>query len=396
MSDSEMYDLAVIGSGPGGYHSSIRAAQYGATVALIEKDTLGGTCLNLGCIPAKALWASAELVQKLKESGADHGIISKFKLDFAKAVDRKNKVVKELTAGIATLEKGWKNDVFYGRGKILGGNAKDGFSLSIEGDEIKKIKSRRVIIATGSTPILIPSFNIDHDRILTSDDLLVPEFKVVPDRFLIIGAGVVGVEFANIFASFGSKVTMLEYLSSPVATEEPMVVKELEKKFKDLGIKLYVSQNVLSIENTGSGVKATTISAEVPRDQMDFVKKTYYEADYCLISIGRAKESNNLGLEHFGIETNRGAIKVNPKTLETSEEGIYAIGDVTGGIMLAHVARHEGDVAVANALASIGGFPIKKKSTDYRVLPATIFTSPNIGSVGLRRKQATNLDYDLL
>jgi dihydrolipoamide dehydrogenase len=396
MPKSQIYDLAIIGSGPGGYHSAIRAAQYGAKVALIEKDKLGGTCLNWGCIPAKALYASAELIQKLRESGEDHGITSDFKLNFAKAVERKNRVVKELTDGIATLEKGWKNDVFMGRGKILGGNAKDGFSISIEGKEKQKIKSRRVIIATGSTPILIPSFNIDHDRILTTDDVLVPEFKVLPKKLLIIGAGVAGCEFANIFASFGSKVIMLEYLPSPIATEEPMVVKELEKKFKELGIELYVSQNILSIENSGSDVKATTIPANLPTDQIATAEKTYYEADYCLISIGRAKESSDLGLEHFGIEINRGAIKVDPKTLETSEEGIYAIGDVTGGIMLAHVARHEGDVAVANALASLGGFPIKNRSTDYRVVPATIFTSPNVGSVGIRRKQAKDLGYDVL
>ncbi|GAG31118.1 unnamed protein product, partial [marine sediment metagenome] len=228
------------------------------------------------------------------------------------------------------------------------------------------------------------------------DDVLDPDFKIVPERLLIIGAGVAGCEFANIFASFGSKVIMLEYLPSPIATEEPMVVKELQKKFDDLKIEIHVSQNVLSIENIGSGVKATTCSADVPRDQIDSAEKTYFEADYCLISIGRAKESSDLGLENFGIETLRGAIKVDQKTLETSEKGIYAIGDVTGGIMLAHVARHEGDVAVANALASLGTFPVKERSTDYRVVPATIFTSPNIGSVGIRRKQAKDLGYNLL
>jgi dihydrolipoamide dehydrogenase len=391
-----MYDLAIIGSGPGGYHSAIRAAQFGAKVALIEKDKLGGTCLNWGCIPAKALYASANLVQKLRETGAEHGIICDFKLDFAKAVERKNRVVKELTDGIATLEKGWKNDVFMGHGKILSGNAKDGFILSIEGKDKKIIKTRRVIIATGSIPVLIPSFNIDHDRILTSDDILDPNFKIVPERLLIIGAGVAGCEFANIFASFGSKINMIEYLPSPIATEEPMVVKELLKKFKELKIEIHVSQNVLSVENTDSGVKATTCSADIPKDKIESAEKTYFEADYCLISIGRAKESSDLGLEGLGIETIRGAVKVDRKTLETSEKGIYAIGDVTGGIMLAHVARHEGNVAVANALASLGTFPVKKRFTDYRVVPATIFTSPNIGSVGIHRKQAKDMGYDLL
>lgn len=396
MPGSELYDIVVIGSGPGGYHSAIRAAQFGAKVALIEKNKLGGTCLNLGCIPAKALYASAEFIQKLREKGEDHGILGDFKLDFSKAVVRKNKVVKELTDGIATLESAWKNDVYIGHGKILNGNANEGFEISIEGNDNKRIKAKRVIIATGSTPVLIPAFNIDHDRILTTDDVLHPNFKTLPNKLLIIGAGVAGAEFANIFASFGSKVTMLEYLPSPIATEEPMVVKEIQKKFTNLGIEILVSQNVLSILNTGSGVKATTISADVPKDQIEKAKKSYVEADYCLVTIGRAKESRNLGLEDLKIEAPRGAIQVDSESLETSVKGIFAIGDVTGGLMLAHVARHEGDVAVANALVSLDGFQAKEKVANYRIIPATIFTSPNIGSVGLRRKNAKNSGYDLL
>jgi dihydrolipoamide dehydrogenase len=396
MSESKIYDLSVIGAGPGGYHAAVRAAQYGAKVALIEKKNLGGTCLNWGCIPTKALYASAELAYRLRSHGNKMGVICEPKLDFAKAVDRKNVVVKELTDGIAALEKAWKNDVFMGYGKILGGNAKEGYDISIEGQENHKIKAKRIILATGSSPALIPAFNIDHERILTSDDILHPDFKIVPKRLLIIGAGVIGCEFANIFATFGSKVIMLEYLGSPIATEEPMIVKELQKTLDSLGVEINVSQNVLSVVNTGSGVKATTCPANVPRDQIEAAEKTYFEADYCLVSIGRAKESSNLGLETLGIEIERGAIKVNPKTLETKVEGIYAIGDVTGGIMLAHVASHEGDVAVANALASLEGFEVETRAPDYTVVPATIFTNPNIGSVGIRRNHAKDLGYDLL
>jgi len=396
MSETKLYDIAVIGSGPGGYHSAIRAAQYGAKVALIEKKSLGGTCLNVGCIPTKALYASAELIQRIRENGEGLGVSCDVKLDFGKAVERKNEVVSELTGGIAALEKAWKNDVFMGYGKILGGNANDGFEISIEGEEKKIIKAKRVIIATGSSPALIPAFNIDHDRILTSDDILSPDFKIVPKRLLIIGAGVIGCEFANIFSAFGSKVIMLEYLPSPIATEEPMIVKELQKKLKALGIEVHVSQNVLSVDNTGMGVKATTCPAAVPRDQLESAEKSYFEADYCLVSIGRAKESLNLGLEELEIETARGSIKVDLKSLETSVKGIFAIGDVTGGLMLAHVASREGDIAVANALASLGGFSVEERTTDYRIVPATIFTSPNIGSVGIRRKQAKDLGYELL
>ncbi len=391
-----LYDLAIIGSGPGGYHAAIRGAQYGAKVALIEKSKLGGTCLNWGCIPTKALYTSAHLIEKIEEAN-DFGIeISDFKISFAKAVERKNKVVQELVEGIEALEKGWKNDIYYGFGKILEGNLDTGFKISIEGEINTIIKAKRVIIATGSSPALIPAFNIDHDKILTSDDILDPNFKTVPERLLIIGAGVIGCEFANIFSTFGSKVTMLEYLSSPIATEEPMIVKVLQKKFAKLGIEIHTSKNVLSVENTGNVVKATTCSADVPRDQVENAEKDIFEADLCLVSIGRAKESKSIGLENLGIETDRGAIKVKPDTLETAVKGIYAIGDVTGGIMLAHVASYEGDVAVANALASIGGFPVDEMKTDYKVVPATIFTSPNIGSVGYRRKAAKSLGFEVL
>ncbi|MFX1419855.1 MAG: dihydrolipoyl dehydrogenase [Promethearchaeota archaeon] len=390
------YDLAIIGAGPGGYHSAIRAAQYGAKVALIEKDKLGGTCLNWGCIPTKALYASAHLIERIEEAH-EFGIeISDYKISFAKAVERKNRVVEELVNGIEALERSWKNDVYKGFGRIIGGNIDIGFEISIEGEKSTIIKAKRVIIATGSSPALIPAFNIDHEKILTSDDILDPNFKTVPRRLLIIGAGVIGCEFANIFATYGCKVTMLEFLSSPIATEEPMIVKVLQKKFEENGVEILTSQNVLSVENTGNGVRVTTCSAEVPRDQIENAEKHRFEADLCLVSIGRAKESKNIGLEQLGIEIDRGAIKVNPDTLETTVKGIYAIGDVTGGIMLAHVASYEGDVAVANALASIGGFPVHEMKTNYAIVPATIFTSPNIGSVGYRRQMAKNLGYDVL
>ena len=394
----EIYDIAVIGAGPGGYHAAVRAAQFGAKVALIEKEKMGGTCLNWGCIPTKALYASSALIQKIQEHGEEFGVencADNMKLNFSKAVERKNKVVKELVDGIEQLEKGWKNDIFYGHGKIVGGNKQEGFEILVEGEENTTIKAKRIIIGTGSTPAMIPAFNIDHERILTSDDILHPEWKSVPKKLLIVGAGVIGCEFANIFRTFGSEVEMLEYLPNPIATEERMVIRELTKKFKEMDITIHTSQNVLEVVNTGDGVKATTVSADVARDEIDQAEKNTFEADYCLISIGRAKESSSLGLEEIGIETERGAIQVNADTLETAVEGIYAIGDVTGGVMLAHVASYEGDVAVANALSDLGGFPVEPETTDYSVVPATIFTNPNIGSVGLRRSQARDQGIDV-
>ncbi|MFX1346910.1 MAG: FAD-dependent oxidoreductase, partial [Promethearchaeota archaeon] len=169
-----LYDLAIIGAGPGGYHAAIRAAQYGAKVALIEKDKLGGTCLNRGCIPTKALYSSVQSIERLKDFDELGIEIKDYSLNFKKAVERKNRVVEELVGGIEVLEKAWKNDLFYGHGKIIGGDIHSGYNISIQGTENKTIKAKRVIIATGSSPALIPSFNIDHEKILTSDDILEP------------------------------------------------------------------------------------------------------------------------------------------------------------------------------------------------------------------------------
>ena len=390
------YDIAIIGAGPGGYHSAVRAAQYGARVALIEKDKLGGTCLNRGCIPTKALLASAHYIEKIGEAEEFGVEIKDFKTNFSKVVNRKNKIVNDLGVGIANLQKAWKNDVYIGHGKIIRGNSERGFEVLIEGvNNHEKILAKRIIIATGSAPALIPNFNVDHERILTSDDILNPNFKTIPERLLIIGAGSIGCEFADIFSNFGSKVTLLEYLPSPIASEEPLIIKQLQKKFSSKGINVITSQNVLSIENTGSSIKARTCPASVPLDEIEDTEKSSFEADLCLISIGRNKVSSGLGLEELGIRVKKGVIEVDPGTLEASVNGIYAIGDVTGGLMLAHVASYEGDIAVANALSSLGQFQIKPKRTNYRVVPSTIFTSPNIGSVGLKRKQAKSLGIDV-
>ena len=189
---------------------------------------------------------------------------------------------------------------------------------------------------------------------------------------------------------------MLEYLPSPIASEEPIIIKQLQKKFESKGIKIITSQNVLSVENIGSSVKAITCSASVATEDIEQAEQFSFEADLCLISIGRNKLSKNLGLEEVGIETRRGTIEVDPGTLETAVNGIYAIGDVTGGLMLAHVASYEGDIAVANALHSLGILRNHSRRSNYRVIPSTIFTSPNIGSVGLKIKQAKQLGIDVL
>ena len=392
---TETFDLIVIGGGPGGYHAAIRASQYGAKVALIEKDRVGGTCLNRGCIPTKALYSSAKLLEDIEQKSKKFGLIlpEEPKVDFARVVENKNQLVKKMAGEIEQLLK--RNDVelYPGFGSILGGDINSGFDVKIEGAESTAIKGKRIIIATGSKPALIPAFNIDHERILTSDDILDPNFKTIPKTLLIIGGGVIGCEFGYIFSKLGSKVTILEYLENILATEEKSIVKELKKKFKEMNIEIHENLNCLNVKNTGHRVEITSCSSKENPDEIESAEKFTFTADYCLVSIGRAKYVKNLGLEKTHIQTNQGQIEVNPTSLETDEPGIYAIGDVTGGLMLAHVASYEGDVAVSNALASLNEFDIEPAKVTYDVVPTTIFTSPEIASVGFKENVARLLGY---
>ncbi|MHA1733547.1 MAG: dihydrolipoyl dehydrogenase [Promethearchaeota archaeon] len=390
MSEEELYDIVVIGAGSGGYHAALRAAQYGAKVAIIERDKVGGTCLNRGCIPTKALYSSVKLLEEIKEKAKEFGIegIGTPSPNFTQMVERKNKVVKDLVEGIEGLLKARKIPLLRGHGKVEGRTEDGNFIVTVSGQDNAKLACKKVILATGSKPALIPAFNIDHEKILTSDDILDEGFKTVPERLLIIGAGVIGCEFANIFANLGAKVIMLEYLPTMLATEEKLVIKELMKKFKKLGIELHTSVNVLSVQAHENGVTATVCDAGIPREQLVNVCGEEYHADICLVSIGRARVSDDLGIEELGVKVDRGQISVNPKTLETDAPGIYAVGDVTGGIMLAHVAYYDANVAVANALSAIGGFDTHPAEANYDVVPYTIFTSPEVGSVGLREKAA--------
>ncbi|MCJ7651405.1 MAG: dihydrolipoyl dehydrogenase [Candidatus Lokiarchaeota archaeon] len=386
--NEEVYDIGIIGAGPGGYHAAIRAAQYDAKVMLIEKDKVGGTCLNRGCIPTKALYSSASLIEKIGKHAFNYGIdiTGEVKPNFNRAVDRKNLIVNQLIENIEALIKQRKIDLFYGSGKLMGGSIESAFNVKIEGKDEKIVKAKRLIIATGSKPAEIPSFNIDHERILTSDDILSNNFKTIPNTILIIGGGVIGCEFANIFNRFGSKVIILEYLPSIIAMEEPPVARELKKKFRVMGIEVFEGRRVLEIKTTDSQVNAMTCDANIPGDQVESAEKQVFKADLCLVSIGRIRCIENLGIENTKIEIRKGCIHVNEKTLETAEKGIYAIGDVNGGLMLAHVASYEADIAVFNALSSIGRFDTFPVKTDYNVVPSSIFTAYEIASVGFKSK----------
>jgi len=358
------YDIIVIGSGPGGYIAAIRASQLGKKVAIIEKyATLGGTCLNVGCIPSKALLDSSHHYYDAVHHFEEHGIsIQKPSFDFTKMVERKANVVETTTGGIKYLMD--KNDitVFEGLGSFedathLKVSKKDGSSEIIEGTNI--------IIATGSKPSTLPFISIDKERIITSTEALkLPE---VPKHLIVIGGGVIGLELGSVYSRLGAEVTVVEYMDKIVPGMDADVSKELQKVFKKQGIKFATSHKVTSVERNGDTiiVKAT--------DKKD--REIEFTGDYCLVSVGRKPYTQGLGLEKVGIKvTEKGQIDVNDH-LQTNIKNIYAIGDVVKGAMLAHKAEEEG-VVVAEYLAG------EKPHINYNLIPGIVYTWPEAAAVG--------------
>ncbi len=358
------FDLVVIGGGPGGYVGAIRAAQLGANVALIEKGNVGGTCLNRGCIPTKTMYYAAKMLKTMKNaetfgvtySGGTVGF------DLSKALERKDSVVTRLVGGVEQLLRA--NGVTLLRGTASFEDARKIKIESEDGEEV--ITAAKTIIATGSEPAMIPAFNIDRENVITSTEAL--NLSEVPESMLIIGGGVMGCEFATIFSHFGTKVTIVELLDTILSTEDKAIVRVVAKAFKTGGVEVKTGVMVDSVTVTDEGVKTTL------KEGAEFV------TEKVLVSIGRSFNTQGIGLENAGVELEKGCIKVNDK-METNVPGIYAIGDVTGGMLLAHVASVEGVVAVSNALGN-------EKTMDYSVIPAGIFTDPEIASVGIREKQA--------
>lgn len=364
--------IVIIGAGPGGYVAAIRAAQLGASVTVIEDKEVGGTCLNWGCIPTKALVASAEMLDKVRKV-EDFGIelTGEVRPNISRILERKNKIVTTLVKGIKGLFKSWNIRILDGRGFIVGeGRVK--VALKTGGEE--EIEADRIIIATGSRPAQIPTFPFDGKRILSSDDALHPE--KIPGSLLIVGAGVIGCEFAFIYREFGSEVTMVEMLPRAISTEDEEISSILERELKKKKIKLMTGVKVERVD-----IKENSVVSYLSNG-------TTVEAEQVLVSIGRAMNSKGIGLENIGVRTgDRGEIEVNEK-MQTNRENVYAIGDVTGGIMLAHVASKQGMVAAENA---VGGTSVIK----YDVVPAAIFTSPEISSVGLRERQALDKGFKI-
>jgi len=358
--------LTIIGAGPGGYVAAIRAAQKGAQVTVVERAEVGGTCLNQGCIPTKTLIASAEALAQARRA-ADFGleITGTVSYSLEKIRERKDKVVSTQVKGVRGLLKSWGVTLMEGRGSLL---SPDVVRVVQNDGTTMDVKSDKVIIATGSRPARLPGFPFDGQSVITSDDAV--QFKSIPKNLLIVGAGVIGSEFAFIYRTFGTEVTMAELLPRALSTEDEEMSELIEREMKKAKIKLFTNTKVVEVVKDGDGM----MRAKLSNDQE-------VTAEVILVSIGRSLNSENIGLQDVGvIMGRRGEIIVNEK-METNVSGIYAIGDVTGNIMLAHVASHQGLVAVENAL---GG----DEKMDYTVVPAGIFTMPEIGSVGLREKEA--------
>jgi dihydrolipoamide dehydrogenase len=377
------YDLVILGGGTGGYVAAIRASQLGLKTAVVEKGKLGGTCLHAGCIPSKALLRSAEVYAQTKNSETFGVMASDVRLDFAKVQARKAAIIEQLHKGVQHLMKKGKIDVYAGTGRILGPSIFSPMpgTISVEmndGSENEMLVPKNVIIATGSRPRTLPGLDIDGKLVMTSDEAL--QMETLPSSIIIVGGGVIGIEWASMLNDFGVDVTVLEYAERILPTEDHDVSKEVEKLLKRRGITIVTGAKVLpeTLEK-GNGV---TIKAEYNGEQKTFT------AEKMLVSVGRQANIEGIGIENTDIVVEKGFIQTN-EFYQTKESHIYAIGDVIGGLQLAHVASHEGIVAVEH-IAGQNPSPI-----DYTMISKCVYSRPEVASVGLTEEEAKAKGYDV-
>jgi dihydrolipoamide dehydrogenase len=365
------YDVVVIGSGPGGYVSAIRCAQLGLKTAVIEKyNTFGGTCLNVGCIPSKALLDSSEHFHNAAHTFTTHGIeLKDLSVNMPQMIARKDDVVAQNTAGITYLFKKNKIDTFEGLGSFVDKNT---IKIKKTDGTEEQITAKNVIIATGSKPTSLPFLPVDKKRIITSTEAL--NITEVPKHMVVIGGGVIGLELGSVYARLGAKVSVIEFMPSIIATMDAGLGKELQRVLKkSLGMEFFMNHKV-----TGASVEGETVTVTADNAKGEQVK---FEADYCIVAVGRTAYTEGLGLENIGIKTeDRGnKIPVN-EHLETSVAGVYAIGDVIKGAMLAHKAEDEG-VYVAEHIVG------QKPHINYNLIPGVVYTWPEVASVGYTEEQ---------
>jgi dihydrolipoamide dehydrogenase len=379
------YDVVILGGGTGGYVAAIRAAQLGLKTALVEKEMLGGTCLHKGCIPSKALLKSAEVYDLAKNQAAAFGVDAHdVSLDFSRVQERKNGIVKQLHQGVTGLMKKGKIDIFEGLGRMLGPSIFSPMpgTISVEmtnGEENEMLILKHLIIATGSRPKSLPGLEIDETEVLSSDGAL--SMETLPKSIVIVGGGVIGIEWASMLHDFGVEVTVLEYADRIIPTEDEDISKEMKKILSKKGITFVTSAKVLPetlVKETGS----VTISAEVSGETIE------YSAEKMLVSVGRQANVEGIGIENTEIEVVNGFIQTRP-TFQTKEHHIYAIGDVIGGLQLAHVASHEGIAAVEH----IAG--LKNEPIDYKNISRCIYSSPEVSSVGITEQQAKEQGFNV-
>jgi len=357
------YDVAVIGSGPGGYVAAIRCAQLGLNTVLIEKyTTLGGTCLNVGCIPSKSLLDSSHHYEEAQKHFAEHGIEieGEIKVNLKQMIDRKASVVEQTTKGIDYLMEKNKITVLQGVGSFV-----DATHIKIEGKDAQTIEAKNTIIATGSKPASLPFIKPDKERVITSTEAL--KLSEIPKHLLVIGGGVIGLELGQVYRRLGAEVSVIEYADRITPLMDAALSKELMKVMKKQGVQFYLSHGVTKVERKG---KMVTVTASDKKGS-----EVQWEGDYCLVSVGRKPFTDGLNAQAAGVQVNeKGQIEVNDN-LQTSAPGIYAIGDVVRGAMLAHKAEEEG-VMVAELIAG------QKPHINYNLIPNVIYTWPEVAAVG--------------
>ncbi|USP93994.1 dihydrolipoyl dehydrogenase [Bacillus vallismortis] len=371
------YDVVILGGGTGGYVAAIRAAQLGLKTAVVEKEKLGGTCLHKGCIPSKALLRSAEVYRTARKSDQFGVETAGVSLNFEKVQRRKQAVVDKLAAGVNHLMKKGKIDVFNGYGRILGPSIFSPLpgTISVErgnGEENDMLIPKQVIIATGSRPRMLPGLEADGKSVLTSDEAL--QMEELPKSIIIVGGGVIGIEWASMLHDFGVEVAVIEYADRILPTEDQDISKEMESLLKKKGIQFVTGAKVLPDTMTKT---AGDISIQAEKDG----ETVTYSAEKMLVSIGRQANIEGIGIENTDIVTEKGFISVN-ESCQTKESHIYAIGDVIGGLQLAHVASHEGIIAVEH-IAGLNPHPL-----DPTLVPKCIYSSPEAASVGLTEEEA--------
>lgn len=373
---TEQYDVVVIGAGPGGYVNAIRASQLGLKTAIVDKQWLGGVCLNVGCVPSKALLKNADLAETLRERTKEFGIsFDNLKLDYAEAVKRSRKVSQRLTKGVAFLMRKNNIDVVMGSATLLDKNTVE---VVAENGEKKRLSAKNIVIATGSHTFVIPGVKIDGEKVVTYTEAILQEKR--PESVVIIGAGAIGVEFATVWSSYGTDVTIVEMLPSILPLEDKEASAELAKAYKKRGIKMLTSTKVESVEATETGVRVT-VSGEGGQQVL--------EAEQAMVAIGFRPNTSGIGLEEVGVKLDkRGFVEVDDR-MATNVPGIWAIGDVTGKLLLAHVASAQGLVCAE----SIAGMATIK--LDYKMMPRAVYSHPQVASFGMSEEEAREAGYEV-